>query len=57
MCSVNNAGLERMTLPLDDARSENAAVFRRIVDINITWTFLATRAALPFLGAGGAELR
>ncbi len=50
---INNAGLERMT-PLDDAGSENAAVFRRIVDINITGTFLMTRAALPFLGAGGA---
>jgi 3-hydroxybutyrate dehydrogenase len=50
---INNAGLERMT-PLDDVGSDNAAVFRRIVDINITGTFLMTRAALPFLGPGAA---
>ncbi len=49
---VNNAGLERIT-PLDDRSEETAAVFRRIVDINITGTFLMTRAVLPYLASGG----
>ena len=49
---VNNAGLERIT-PLDDRSAETEAVFRRIVDINITGTFLMTRAVLPYLASGG----
>jgi NAD(P)-dependent dehydrogenase (short-subunit alcohol dehydrogenase family) len=49
---INNAGLERMT-PLDDAGAENTATFKRIAEINITGTFLVTRAALPSLCAGG----
>jgi NAD(P)-dependent dehydrogenase (short-subunit alcohol dehydrogenase family) len=50
---VNNAGLELMT-PLDDTGTENLANFRRIVDINITGTFLVTQAAVPRLRAGSA---
>ena len=49
---INNAGLERLT-PLDDPSEENAAVFRRVLDINVLGTFLVTRAALPRLRAGG----
>jgi len=49
---VNNAGLERMT-PLDDMSDEGAATFRRILDINVTGTYLVTRAALPNMPAGG----
>jgi 3-hydroxybutyrate dehydrogenase len=49
---VNNAGLERLT-PLDDASAENEATFRRILEINVTGTFLATRAALAHMQAGG----
>jgi NAD(P)-dependent dehydrogenase (short-subunit alcohol dehydrogenase family) len=49
---VNNAGLERIT-PIDDLSAENEAVFRRILEINVTGTFLATRAFLPKLSRGG----
>jgi 3-hydroxybutyrate dehydrogenase len=49
---INNAGLERLT-PLDDGSDENEAVFRRIVEINVTGTFLTTRAALARMSAGG----
>jgi NAD(P)-dependent dehydrogenase (short-subunit alcohol dehydrogenase family) len=49
---VNNAGLERLT-PLSDLSEANAQTFRRIVDVNITGTFLATRHALPRMGANG----
>jgi 3-hydroxybutyrate dehydrogenase len=49
---INNAGLERLT-PLDDPSEENAAVFRRVLEINVLGTFLVTRAALAQLGAGG----
>ena len=48
---INNAGLERLT-PLDDGGLENEATFRRILEVNITGTFLMTRAALPRLGRG-----
>jgi 3-hydroxybutyrate dehydrogenase len=50
---INNAGLERIT-PLDDPSDDVEAAFRRIVDINITGTYLVTRAALPKLRDGGA---
>jgi NAD(P)-dependent dehydrogenase (short-subunit alcohol dehydrogenase family) len=50
---INNAGLERIT-PLSDTSDETESVFRRIVDINIVGTYLATRAALPRLVDGGA---
>lgn len=49
---INNAGLERIT-PLDDAGAENEATFRRVLEINVTGTFLVTRALLPSMGAGG----
>ncbi len=49
---INNAGLERIT-PLDDQGAENEAVFRRVVEINVVGTFLATRAFLPKLSSGG----
>lgn len=49
---VNNAGLERLT-PLDDASAENEATFRRILEVNVTGTFLATRAALAHMQTGG----
>jgi 3-hydroxybutyrate dehydrogenase len=49
---VNNAGLERLT-PLDDASAENETIFRRILEINVTGTFLATRAALTHMQTGG----
>ena len=50
---INNAGLERMT-PLDEATDEAETVFRRIVDINIVGTYLATRAAVRRMADGGA---
>lgn len=49
---VNNAGLERLTA-LEDLSAENEATFRRILDVNVTGTFLMTRAALPRMQAGG----
>lgn len=49
---INNAGLERIT-PLDDASVKATAIFRRIVDINITGTYLVTLAALPKMKSGG----
>ncbi len=48
---INNAGYERLT-PLDDPSAENEATFRRIIDINVTGTFMVTRAALPMLARG-----
>jgi 3-hydroxybutyrate dehydrogenase len=50
---INNAGLERIT-PLADTSDEVEGIFRRIVEINIVGTYLATRAALPRLVDGGA---
>lgn len=49
---INNAGLERIT-PLDDPTAENEAVFRRVVEINVVGTFLATRAFIPKFSHGG----
>jgi 3-hydroxybutyrate dehydrogenase len=49
---VNNAGLERVT-PLDDLSDDNEATFRRIIEINITGTFLMTRAASAIVRSGG----
>ncbi|HQT62910.1 MAG: 3-beta hydroxysteroid dehydrogenase [Acidocella sp. 20-57-95] len=48
---INNAGLEHLT-PLDDTSPEAASLFRRIIDINITGTYLVTRAALPKMRSG-----
>jgi len=49
---VNNAGLERLT-PVEDGSAENEAIFRRILAVNVTGTFLVTRTALPRMGRGG----
>jgi 3-hydroxybutyrate dehydrogenase len=49
---INNAGLERLT-PLDDASDAGAATFSRILNVNVTGTYLVTRAALPKMGNGG----
>jgi NAD(P)-dependent dehydrogenase (short-subunit alcohol dehydrogenase family) len=48
---INNAGLERLT-PLDDASDETAATFSRILSVNVTGTYLVTRAALPKMDRG-----
>lgn len=50
---VNNAGLERIT-PLGDASDDNEATFRRITEINITGTFLMTRAVTSNLRPCGS---
>ncbi len=49
---INNAGLERLT-PMDDASDEAAAIFARILAVNVTGTYLVTRAALPKMRTGG----
>ena len=49
---INNAGLERLT-PLTDTTAAATETFRRIIDINITGTYLVTRAALSKIPAGG----
>jgi len=49
---INNAGIERLT-PLDDASAATADIFRRILAINVTGTYLVTRAALPKMPRGG----
>jgi NAD(P)-dependent dehydrogenase (short-subunit alcohol dehydrogenase family) len=49
---INNAGLERLT-PLEDSSPLAEAIFRRIIEINVTGTYLITRTALPKMQAGG----
>lgn len=49
---INNAGIERLT-PLDDETAATADIFRRILAINVTGTYLVTRAALPKIPRGG----
>lgn len=48
---INNAGLERLT-PIADEGDEIEATFRRIIDINVTGTFMVSRLALPSLRPG-----
>ena len=48
---VNNAGLERIT-PAEDAGAEAIALFRRILDINVTGMAIVTAHALPGMQAG-----
>jgi NAD(P)-dependent dehydrogenase (short-subunit alcohol dehydrogenase family) len=48
---VNNAGLERIT-PVDDGSPEAVALFRRILDINVTGMAIVTGQALPAMGPG-----
>lgn len=50
---VNNAGLERLT-PVDEISEEAEAVFRRVVEINVVGTYLATRSAVRSMPRGGA---
>jgi NAD(P)-dependent dehydrogenase (short-subunit alcohol dehydrogenase family) len=49
---VNNAGLERIT-PVDDGSPEATALFRRILDINVTGMAIVTAEALAAMGPGG----
>jgi NAD(P)-dependent dehydrogenase (short-subunit alcohol dehydrogenase family) len=49
---INNAGIERLT-PLDDTSDATADIFRRILAINVTGTYIVTRAALPKIPRGG----
>ncbi len=49
---VNNAGLERIT-PVDDGSPEAVALFRRILDINVTGMAIVTAQALPAMAHGG----
>jgi 3-hydroxybutyrate dehydrogenase len=49
---INNAGLERLT-PLDDLSEATEVTFRRVIEINITGTYLVTRAAVPKMPRGG----
>ena len=51
---VNNAGLERIT-PVDDGSPETLALFRRILDINVTGMAIVTAQALAGDGAGRAD--
>lgn len=48
---VNNAGLERIT-PVDDAAPETLALFRRILDVNVTGMAIVTARALAAMGPG-----
>jgi NAD(P)-dependent dehydrogenase (short-subunit alcohol dehydrogenase family) len=49
---INNAGLERLT-PLRDQTAGNLSTFRRVLDINVTGTFIVTMTALPKMSAAG----
>lgn len=49
---INNAGLELIT-PLEDSGDAVEERFRRIIDINVTGTFLVTRHAVPKMPSGG----
>jgi NAD(P)-dependent dehydrogenase (short-subunit alcohol dehydrogenase family) len=49
---INNAGLERLT-PIEDTTEAALATFRRIIDINITGTYIVTRAILKNMQPGG----
>ena len=48
---INNAGLERLT-PLDDMSAAATATFRRIIEVNVTGTYLVTRVAVPKMPPG-----
>ena len=49
---INNAGLERLT-PLQDQSADNLATFRRVLDVNVTGTFIVTAVASPKIPRGG----
>lgn len=48
---INNAGLERLT-PIDDSSEATAEIFRRILAVNVTGTYIVTRTALPKMAPG-----
>lgn len=48
---INNAGLELLT-PIEDSSPETLAIFRRIIDINITGTAIVTGLALERMPDG-----
>ncbi|MHA6646052.1 SDR family NAD(P)-dependent oxidoreductase [Mesorhizobium sp. A623] len=52
---VNNAGLELMTR-IDDDDDDADTIFRRILDINVTGTFLVSRAAVKYMTGPGASI-
>lgn len=49
---INNAGLERLT-PAAATDAETAAVFERIIDVNVKGSYWVTQAALPHIKDGG----
>lgn len=49
---INNAGLERIT-PVEDGSADGIALFRRILDINVTGMAVVTAQALAKMGPGG----
>jgi 3-hydroxybutyrate dehydrogenase len=49
---VNNAGYQPLT-PADDPDPAVDDAFRRVIDVNVTGTWLVTRRALPRMGRGG----
>jgi 3-hydroxybutyrate dehydrogenase len=50
---INNAGLERLT-PLDASDAQSEATFRRVIEVNIVGTYLATQASLGHMEANGS---
>lgn len=49
---VANAGLEAVT-PIADQSDAAEGMFRRVIDVNVTGTYLSTRAAVAQMQAGG----
>ncbi len=47
---VNNAGIMGPTIPTWDT---SESVWRRVIDVNLTGTFLCCRAVVPYLRSGG----
>ena len=50
---VNNAGISQSAAPVGKTDVE---LWRDIIDVNLTGTFLCTRAAMPLLKSGGTIL-
>ena len=49
---INNAGLERLT-PVGATDNATAAVFEKIIDVNVKGSYWVTQAALPRMRNGG----
>jgi NAD(P)-dependent dehydrogenase (short-subunit alcohol dehydrogenase family) len=47
---INNAGVAHELAPIEEFSIET---WKRVIEVNLTGTFLVTRAALPLMGAGG----